>query len=106
MIWLMVILKIYLEEQLLIKYYVMEHFILPKVLDMIDIKKVFDKKTAGGTVKNEIMQNKELGEKLHKAIIRKFGERKVHSSVIDNIWGADLVDMQLLMKFNIGINFL
>ena len=100
MIWLMVILKIYLEEQLLIKYYVMEHFILPKVLDMIDIKKVFDKKTAGGTVK------KELGEKLHKAIIRKFGERKVHSSVIDNIWGADLVDMQLLMKFNIGINFL
>ena len=84
----------------------MEHFILPKVLDMIDIKKVFDKKTAGGTVKNEIMQNKELGEKLHKAIIRKFEERKVHSSVIDNIWGADLVDMQLLMKFNIGINFL
>ena len=25
----------------------------------------FDKKTAGGAVKNEIMQNKELTEKIH-----------------------------------------
>ena len=47
----------------------MEHFILPKVLDMINIKKVFDKKTAGGTVKNEIMQNKELGKKYTKQLL-------------------------------------
>ena len=33
--------------------------------------------------------------------------RKVHSSFIDNIWGADLADMQLLLsKFNKGIRFL
>ena len=32
----------------------------------------FDKKTSGETVKNEIMYNKELGEKLHKSVIRKF----------------------------------
>ena len=25
---------------------------------------------------------------------------KVHSRFIDNIWGADLVDMQLISKFN------
>ena len=28
---------------------------------------------------------------------------KVRSFFIDNIWGADLVDMQLLSKFNKGI---
>ena len=54
----------------------------------------------GGAVDNEIMQNKELAEELHKTIIR-----KVHSSFIDNIWGADLADMQFLSKFNKGINF-
>ena len=72
----MVILKIYLEEQLLIKYYVMEHFILPKVLDMINVKKVFDKKTAGGTVKNEIMQNKELGKKYTKQLLENLENAK------------------------------
>ena len=72
----MVILMIYLEEQLLIKYYVMEHFILPKVLDMINVKKVFDKKTAGGTVKNEIMQNKELGKKYTKQLLENLENAK------------------------------
>ena len=32
------------------------------------------------------MSNKELAQKLHKPIIRKFKERKVHSSCIGNIW--------------------
>ena len=43
------------------------------------------KKTAGGAVKNKIMQNKELAEELHKPIIRKFKKGKAHSSFIDNI---------------------
>ena len=64
------------------------------------VYKFFDKKTADGVVKNEIIQNKELAEELHKPLIRKFEKRKVHSSFIDNIWGADLADMQLLSKFN------
>ena len=63
-------------------------------------------KVAGRAIKNEIMTNKELAEELHKAIIRKFEKSKVHSSFIDNIWGADLAEMQLLSKFNIGIRFL
>ena len=33
-------------------------------------------------------------------------KRKVHSPFIDNIWGADLVDMQLISKFDKGIRFL
>ena len=54
------------------------------------VYKFFDKKTSGGTVKNENISNKELAEELHKPIIRKFNKRKVQSPFIDNIWGADL----------------
>ena len=32
--------------------------------------------------------------------------RKVYSSFTDNIWGADLADMQLISIFNKGIHFL
>ena len=67
------------------------------------VYKFFDKKTSGGTVKN--ISNKELAQELHKPIIRKFNKRKVHSPFIDNIWGADLADMQLISKFNKGFGF-
>ena len=49
------------------------------------VYKFFNKKTAGGAVKNEIIQNKDLVEDLHRPIIRKFEKRKVHSSFINNI---------------------
>ena len=52
------------------------------------------------------MENKELSEELHKSIIKKFEKWKVYSSFTDNIWSADLADMQLLSKFNKGIRFL
>ena len=41
----------------------------------------------------------------HKPIINKFQKRKLYSSFIDNIWGADLANMQLMSKFNKGIHF-
>ena len=44
-------------------------------------------------------------EGLHKPIIKNFKKRKVHSPFIDNIWGADLADMQL-SKFSKGFRFL
>ena len=56
----------------------------------------FDKKTSGGTVKNENISNKELAEELQKPIIRKFEKRKVYSHFIDYNWGADISDMQLI----------
>ena len=83
--------------------------------------KFFDKKTSGeaarppqsetlptqatgnkSAIKIEIMSNKELAEELHKLIIRNFEKRKVHSSFIENIWDADIVDMKLISKFNKG----
>ena len=52
------------------------------------------------------MSNQQLAEKLSKLIVRKFEKRKVYSSFIDNMWGADLSDMQLISKFNKRICFL
>ena len=57
------------------------------------VYKFFDKKSLGRTVKNENTINYELTEEFCKPLIRKF-EKKVHSSFIDNIWGAYLADKQ------------
>ena len=50
--------------------------------------------------------NEQLAEELHKPIIRKLKKRKVYSAFRDNIWGADLADMQLISKFVKGFRFL
>ena len=52
------------------------------------------------------MFNKELATELHKPIIKKFKKRKVQSPFIDSIWDADLADVQIISKFNIGFRFL
>ena len=52
--------------------------------------------TSGGATKSKVMPNKQLAEELHKLIVKKFEKRKVHSSFKDNIWVADIVDMQLI----------
>ena len=74
------------------------------------VYKFFDKKSKGSGVKHIntklIPQNNQLADKLHEPIIRKFEKRKVHAAFKDNIWGADLADMQLLSKYNKGIRFL
>ena len=87
----MAVLKILMEEQLLIKYYAIEHFILIKIQNIMDINVAllqrfinFVKKTSGGIAKNENVSNKGLSE-LHKPIITKFKKRKLHPPFIDNI---------------------
>ena len=68
-----------------------------------------DKKSVGSSAKRIntkiTPQNEQLAEELHKPIIIKFKKRKVYSAFKDNIWGADLADMQLLSKYNKGIRF-
>ena len=61
--------------------------------------------TAGSGIKS-ISQNEQLAEELHKPIIKKFKKRKVCSIFKDNIWGANLADMQLTSKFNKRFRFL
>ena len=77
------------------------------------IYKFFDKKTKGSgvTLANKsaiksIPQNEQLAEELHKPIIRKFKKGEVYSAFKNNIWAADLADMQLISKFNKGFRFL
>ena len=64
-----------------------------------------DKKSEGSGAKL-IPQNEQLADELHKPISRKFKKRKVYSTFKDNIWAADLADMQLLSRYNKGIRFL
>ena len=69
------------------------------------VYKFFDKKSEGSGIVNS-KENIQLAKELHKPIIRKFEKIKMYSSFRDNIWSADLADMQLLSKFNKGFRFL
>ena len=68
--------------------------------------KCFDKKSKGNGVNIPLEFNEQLAKELHKPIIRKFKKRKVYSGFRDNIWGADLADMQLISIFNKRFKFL
>ena len=70
------------------------------------VYKLFDKKSKGGGVNIEVKHNEQLAKELHKPIIIKFRKRLVYSGFKDNIWGADLADMQLISKFNKRFRFL
>ena len=50
--------------------------------------------------------SQQLADELHKPITRNFQKRSVVSNVIDEIWAADLVEMQKFSKWNKGIKYL
>ena len=62
--------------------------------------KIFDKKSAGGTTKSEIMSNQQLPDELYKPIIRSFEKHKVYCR--PNV-SSYLADMQLISKQRKGI---
>ena len=70
------------------------------------VSKFFGKRSTGSDIKNEIKQNQQLENELHKPIVRKFKQRKVYSSFKENICGVDSADMQSISKYNIGIRYL
>ena len=65
-----------------------------------------NKQKGTGINSDVISENTQIVEKSYKPIIRKFEKRNVYSYFIDNIWGADLADMQLISKFNKGFLYL
>ena len=75
------------------------------------VDKFFDEKSAGSgvttlkTTNKTTFNNEKLAE-LHKPILRKLIKRTVYSGFKDNIWGADLANMQLISKFNKGFSFI
>ena len=70
------------------------------------VYKFFNEKSKGSGVNIPLKFNEQLAEKLHKPIIRNFKERTVYSGFKDNVWSADLADMQLISKFKKGFRFL
>ena len=89
----MEILRICLEEQLLIKNYVIKHLMLLKIQNMMDINADFlqwftdtlIKKPSGGAAKNKIMSNQELPEELHKPFVL-LDNRRIAQTSYQNIW--------------------
>ena len=73
--------------------------------DINMVYKFFDKNSAGSGVRTHT-NNEKLAEELHKRVIKIFLKRTVYSRFKDNIWGADLADMQLISEFNKGFRFL
>ena len=72
----------------------------------------FDKKISGGTVKTNIISNRELEEELHKPIIRKFNKRKIYSLFVNKtlapIWQIcnweDLGFCYVLLRFMVNMH--
>ena len=66
------------------------------------VYKFFDKMFAGSGVNTHAnksaFNNEKLAKELYNPIIRKLTKRTIYSGFKDNIWGADLADMQLISK--------
>ena len=65
------------------------------------VYKSFDKKTGSGA--NVIEQ---VAEELHKPVPKKFKRRKVYARFKDNIWAADLAEMESLSSKNKNVKYL
>ena len=70
------------------------------------VYKFFDKKSKGCGVNISLDFNEQIAKEWHKPIIRNFKKRTVYSGSRDNVWGANLADMQLISKFDKGFRFL
>ena len=70
------------------------------------VYRFFDEKSKGSGVNIEVKPSEQFAEELHKPIIRNFKKRTVYSRFKDNIWGADLADIQLPSKLNKRSRFL
>ena len=103
--------KIYQEERHLPGYYVIRHTKLLAIQSMINInldqcqtyEKPRDTTTHAGT--EIITEDQQLANALHKPITTKIRRWKVYPSYQDNIWDADLADLQVISKYS-GLSIL
>ena len=86
------------------KYDAINHFILLKIQNVMDTKEILLQWFTNISIKSPLLlrqeqelflKNQHLAKEFHKTIVRKFKRCRVYSSFNDNIWGADLADMQL-----------
>ena len=66
----------------------------------LGVKKAGDKKA------KNLKWTDELAEELHKPVVKKFRKQKVYVNEIDEIWAADLVDLQVFSNYNDGVKYL
>ena len=82
------------------------------ILEPKNLREKFDKKLVKRIISTKkrlgwgIQWTNELADELHKPIRRKFKKRIVFVNNVDDVWAADLVEMQPLAKFNNGFKFI
>ena len=73
------------------------------------VYKFFDKKTRSGAIATSragVSVNEQLAEELHKPVTKKFKRRKVYARFKDNIWAADLSEVESLSSKNKNVKYL
>ena len=65
------------------------------------VYRFFDKKTVPGVSLNE-----QLAQELLKLVIKKFRRRKIYTRFKNNIWSADLADMESLSSNKKNVKYL
>ena len=77
------------------------------------IREIIDKSTVGKLIHAKFnfgpgapIKADDLAEELYKPVTRKFQRRRVNVNRIDEIWSADLIDIQAFSKENNGIKYL
>ena len=78
-------------------------------IDKSIVRKLINSKVhygLGHPVKKMLKFANELAEELHKPVIKKFERERVNVNSIDEIWAADLIDMQAFSKLNKGLKYL
>ena len=82
------------------------------LLEPKNLREKFDKKLVRKLISTKkrlgwgIQWTNELADELHKPIRRKFQKRVVFVKGVDEIWAADLVDMQSFSKYNNGFKYI
>ena len=97
-------------------YFIMERFKGRPMVDvLLDFSKpemnekmitAFAQARVGGGVKPELKWKDQLAVELHRPVKRKFKRRRVIANGVDDIWSADLVDMQWNSRENKGYKYL
>ena len=69
----------------------------------------FDQKTGSlaiATSNAGVCVNEQLAEQLHKPVIKKFKRREVYAGFKENIWAADLAEIESLSSKNKNVKYL
>ena len=77
-----------------------------KRIDNKTLKTIIGSKRKHHTGSGIPVMSEELADELHKPIRKKFARRRVISNHVDDIWAADLVDMQYYSRSNKGYKYI